>query len=48
MKQIIKKCIKQAKNLDPNISDLPFQRLEAMKPPFCMSGIDLFGPIYVK
>ena len=52
VKQIIKKCItcqrKRAKNLDPKISDLPLQRLEVMKPPFCSIGIYLFGPIYVK
>ena len=39
---------KQAKNLNPKVSDLPLQRLEAMKPPLCRTGIDLFGPIYVK
>ena len=45
VKQIIKKCItcqrKRAKNLDPNMSDLPISRSEAMKPPFCRTGIDL-------
>ena len=30
------------------MSDLPLQRSEAMKRPFCRTGIDLFGPIYVK
>ena len=52
MKQIILKGItcqrKRAKNLNPKMSDLPLQRLEAMKPPLCRTGIDLFGPIYVK
>ena len=52
VKQIIKKCIicqkKRAKNLNPKMSDLPLQRLEAMKPPFCRTGIDLFGLICVK
>ena len=51
MKQIIKKWItcqrKRAKNLDPK-SDLPFQRPEAMKPPFCARRIDLFGPLHVE
>ena len=52
VKQMIKKCItcqrKRAKNLDPMMSDLPIQRLEAIRPPVCRTGIDLFGPIYVK
>ena len=52
MKQIIKKWItcqrNQANNLDPKMSDLPFQRPEAMKTPFCTTRIDLFGPIHVK
>ena len=52
VKQITKKYItcqrKQGKNLDPKMSDLSLQRLEAMKQPFCRTGIDLLGPIYVK
>ena len=52
VKQIIKKRItcqrKRAKNLDQKMSDLPIQRLEAMKLPFCRTAIYLFGPIYVK
>ena len=52
VKQIVKKCIKcqrkQAKNLDPKMSDVPLQRLEVMKLPFCRTGIDLLGTIYVK
>ena len=32
----------------PKMSGLPLPRLEAMKPPFCRTGIYLFGPIYVK
>ena len=30
------------------MSDLPLQRLEAMKPPFRRTGNDFFGPIHVK
>ena len=52
VKQIIKKCItcqrKRINNFHIKISDLPLQRLEVMKPPFCSIGIYLFGPIYVK
>ena len=52
MKQIIEKCItcqrKRAKNLDPKMSDLSLQRLEAMKSPFCRTQTDLYSPIYVK
>ena len=52
VKQIIKKCItcqkKRAKNLNPKMSDFQLQRLEAMKPTFCRTGIGLFGPMYVK
>ena len=39
---------KQAKSLHPKMSDLPLQRLEAMKPPFRRTGNDFFGPIHVK
>ena len=52
IKQIIKKCItcqrKLANNLNPTVSDLSLQRLEVMKLLFCRTGIDLFGPTYVK
>ena len=30
------------------MSDLPFARLEPMKPPFSSTGIDLFGPVMIK
>ena len=40
VKQIIKNCItcqrKREKNLNPKMSDLPLQRLEEMKPSFCV------------
>ena len=52
VKQITKKYTtcqrKQAKSLHPKMSDLPLQRLEAMKTPFCRTGNDFFGPIHVK
>ena len=52
VKQIIKKRItcqrKRAKNLDQKMSNLAIRSLEAMKLPFCRTGIYLFGPIYVQ
>ena len=30
------------------MADLPFERLEANKPPFTNTGIDYFGPIEIK
>ena len=30
------------------MSELPLERSEPMNPPFCRTGIDLFGPIYAK
>ena len=52
IKHLLKKCItcqiRKSKNLEPKMKDLPLQRLEALKPPFCSTGINLFGPILVK
>ena len=30
------------------MSDLPFARLEPMKPPFSSTGIDLYGPVMIQ
>ena len=52
IKQVARRCIlcqrRKAKSMQPKMSDLPFSRLEAMKPPFSSTGIDLFGPITIK
>ena len=46
IKQVDKRCIlcqrKRAKNIQSKMSDLPFARLEHMKPPFSSTRIDLF------
>ena len=52
IKQVARRCTlcqrRKAKSMQPKMSDLPFSRLEAMKPPFSSTGIDLFGPITIK
>ena len=35
-------------NIQSKMSDIPFARLEPMKPPFNSKGIDSFGPITIK
>ena len=35
-------------NIQPKMSDLPFARLEPMKPPLFSTGIDLFEPVMIK
>ena len=51
-KQVGRRCIlcqrKRTKDIQSKMSDLPFARLEPMKPPFSAIGIDLFGPVMIK
>ena len=52
IKQVGRRCIlcqrKRTKNIQPKMSDLPFARLEPVKPPFSSTGIDLFRPVMIK
>ena len=52
IKQVGRRCIlcqrKRTKNIQPKMSDLPFARLEPMKPPFSSTRIDLFRPVMIK
>ena len=52
IKQVGRRCIlcqrKRTKDIQSKMSDLPFARLEPMKPPFSAIGIDLFGPVMIK
>ena len=52
IKQVDKRYIlcqrKRAKNIQSKMSDLPFARLEHMKPPFSSTRIDLFRPVMIK
>ena len=49
IKQVGRRCIlcqrKSKKNIQAKMRDIPFARLEPMKPPFSSDGIDLFRPI---
>ena len=52
IKQIGRRCIlcqrKRTKDIQPKMSDLPFARLEPVKPPFSSTRIDLFRPVMIK
>ena len=52
VKKVIRKCffcnVRRAKHMYPFMADLPVGRLAMDKPPFAHSGVDLFGPMYIK
>ena len=52
IKQVIRECVTckriRAKPLEQKMADLPEDRVIANQPPFTNTGIDCFGPFYVK
>ena len=52
VKRVIRKCffckVRRAKYMYPFMADLPSGRLAVEKPPFNQTGVDLFGPVYIK
>ena len=52
VKRIIRRClfckVRRAKYMYPFMADLPCGRLAINQPPFTHTGVDLFGPVYIK
>ncbi|XP_066965453.1 uncharacterized protein [Macrobrachium rosenbergii] len=51
VRRVLGKCIKCRKahgKVEQQMADLPPDRVEAGKPPFYHSGVDLFGPFFIK
>lgn len=52
VRRVLGKCIKSRKAhgkvIEQQMADLPPDRVEAGKPPFYRSGVDLFGPFFIK